>query len=89
VGSVRSVFVKVNSDPEYRAEYLRDPVGTLRKEGIKLTTNDEKQLMELTQILKKHLPELGELPRGYDALLDEVEGKHSPRKSGDPGPLIF
>ncbi len=89
MGSVRTVFVRVNSDPEYRAKYLKDPVGTLGKEGITLTTNDEKELMELIRILKKHLPKLGELPRGYDALLDEAEGKRSARKSGDPGPLII
>jgi hypothetical protein len=89
MGSVRTVFVRINSDPKYRAKLLRDPVGTLKNEGITLTASDEKELMELVRILKKHLPKLGELPRGYDALLDEVEGERSARKSGDPGPLII
>ncbi len=89
MGSIRSAFVKVNGDPNYRAKLIRDPVGTLTKEGIKLTTNNEKELRALFRILGKDLPELGELPAGYEALLDEVEGRHSTRKTGDPGPLII
>ena len=89
MGSVRSAFVKVNSDPNYRAELIRDPVGALKKEGITLTDNEQKDLMELVQIVRRHLPDLGELPSGYEALIDEVDGKHEARKTGDPGPLII
>lgn len=89
MGSIRSVFVKVNSNPRFRAKLLKDPVGTLKKEGYKLTSKNQKELKRLFRLLKKHLPELGELPAGYEALLDDVEGKHSSRKTGDPGPLII
>jgi len=89
MGSIRSTFVRVNSDPTYRARFLKDPISTLEKEGIKLTTKEGEDLTKLVRTLEKHLTKLGELPRGYDALIDEVEGKRSVRESGDPGPLII
>ena len=89
MGSIRSAFVKANSNPNYRAELIRDPVAALKKEGITLKAKEQKDLIELIGILRKHLPELGELPAGYEALIDEVEGKRKSRKTGDPGPLII
>ena len=89
MGSIRSTFVRVNSDPTYRARFLKDLVSTLEKEGSRLTTKEGEDLTKLVRTLGKHLTKLGELPRGYDARIDEVEGKPSRREGGDPGPLII
>ena len=89
MGSVRSAFAKVNRDPAFRAKFLKDPVGILEREGIVLSPRAKKELRSMVPIVKKHLPELSKIPRGYGALIAEVEGRHTSEKTDDPQMLII
>jgi hypothetical protein len=81
----RNVFVKVNSDAAYRAKFLKDPVGVLKSEGITLSATDQRELLAVIDDLKRALPNLGALPRGYEALIQEVgEGHHDGGRDEPP-----
>lgn len=92
MGSLRSAFVKVNSDPDYRAKFISDPVGVLRSEGIKLSAADAKDLRELAKIIQKNLPEIGKIPSGYEVIIEEVSGhkrrKHKPAPKDIPAHIV-
>lgn len=85
---VRETFVKVNTDATFRANFIKDPVGSLQGEGYALSDADQKQLMEMMEKMRKHLPDLGHLPSGYKDLIDEVAGGDPP-PGGDMGMLII
>ena len=85
----RSAFVKVNSDPDYRAKFLKDPIATLKAEGIQLSAQDQAQLLDTIKSIKANFPHLADLPAGYDMVINAVDGKKAARKTGDPGPMII
>jgi len=84
----RSAFVKVNSDPSYRAKFLKDPIGVLKSEGITLSAKDTKQLLETIEIIRSNVPDLSQLPAGYSRVINAVDKKTKDRMEGDPGPLV-
>jgi hypothetical protein len=84
----RNVFVKVNSDAAYRAKFIKDPIGVLSKEGITLKAKDQKQLLEVIDKIRKNIPNLGELPLGYERVVAAV-AMRGPDNKEDPTPLIL
>ena len=85
----RSAFVKVNSDPDFRASFIKDPVGTLEREGVHLSAKDQKELLDTINDIKKSISDLGELPAGQQRVINAVDRKVKKRMSGDPGPMII
>ncbi|MDA4121002.1 MAG: hypothetical protein OK404_01175 [Thaumarchaeota archaeon] len=68
---------------------MKDPVGVLENEGVKLSASAKKDLRSMVPIVMKHLPELGKIPSGYDNLIGEVAGHRPSGKDDDPAMLII
>lgn len=84
----RSAFVKVNSDPRFRAKFLKDPIAVLQSEGITLSAKDKEQLLDTIKTIRSSLPELAQLPAGFQGVINAVDMQEKERMTGDPGPLI-
>ena len=72
----RNLFVKVNTDPAYRAKFLKDPIRVLRSNGITLSAKNQKELLEVIDEVTKSLPNLGEMPKGYQRVVSAVQKHH-------------
>jgi hypothetical protein len=84
----RNVFVKINSNAAYRAKFIKDPIGVLAKEGVTLKAKDQKQLLAVIDKIRKNIPNLGELPMGYEAAITAV-ARNGPDTDEDPAPLLL
>ena len=89
MGSIKELFVKVNKDPAFRGQFLNDPAGTLKANGVSLSPAMEAELMALLPVVKKHLPDLSKVPMGYDPLLNEVDTGMQAGHTDDPSMLIL
>ncbi len=89
MSSIKDFFVMVNRDPKFRAEFLEDPAGTLEDCGVEVSAATLAEIREIIPIVKKHLPELANLPVGYNPLLDEVAHLKHRGHTEDPPPLIL
>lgn len=49
--NLKAIQERLNSDDDYRKEFLRDPVELFRKEGLILGDSDVKQLIDLVDEL--------------------------------------
>jgi hypothetical protein len=89
VGSIKDFFVMVNRDPKFRAEFLENPAEALEAYGVEVSARTLEEIKEIMPIVKKHLPELANIPVGYNALLDEVAHEKRGGHTDDPSPLII
>ncbi len=88
--SLRLFFLKVNKNSSFRAKFLADPAKVLAAEGITLSPDAEKEVIGLTKVFLRRLPELAVVPTGFDALLAEVAKEGSAKGSDDdPAMLIL
>jgi len=68
----RSLLIKVNTDPAYRAKFIKDPIGMLRRNGITLGAKDQKELLALIDDVRRSLPSLGKVPKGYEVVISTL-----------------
>jgi hypothetical protein len=50
---------RINNDARYRQEFLKDPVGTLRREGLTLSFDQERRLRDAVAKLVAAKPPVG------------------------------
>ena len=81
--------MKVNKDPAFRSQFINNPAETLKTYGITLPDATMQELMSIVPVIKKHLPELANIPQGYEALLDEVGHGKQGGHTDDPTMLIL
>jgi hypothetical protein len=89
MGSVKKFFVRVNSDAAFRAQFLKDPAGTLQNFGVTLSAAAQADLVSCVPIVMKHLPDLVNIPTEYDALITEVQTSYPAGDTNDPDMLIL
>lgn len=89
MGSIRDFFVMVNRDPKFRAEFLENPAKALEAYGVEVSARTLAEIKEVMPIVKKHLPELANIPVGYNGLLEEVAQEKRGGRTEDPSPLIL
>jgi len=50
---------RLNSDSQFRQEFLKDPIGLLRREGLVLSMEQERQLRQTVAKLQTAKPGVG------------------------------
>ena len=50
---------RLNSDSQFRQEFLKDPIGLLRREGLVLSMEQERQLRQTVAKLQTAKPAVG------------------------------
>ncbi len=95
--SLRRFFVKVNSDAVVRVHFLANPVKVLAAEGLTLSTKAKKEVLILTELLLRKLPDMAALPKGYEVevlediakSLDSQESELKSKKRYEDDPMMF
>jgi hypothetical protein len=59
-GSLKEFLQKVNSDHEFRAEFLSNPVGVLRDYGITLSESAQTELKQLVAEYRENMHSMSE-----------------------------
>lgn len=89
-GALKKFFIKVNTDAQYRLEFLHKPIETFMEAGIVLESARAEEVKNIIKILLESLPGLADIPTGYGALLLNVKAGKLPAPSQriDDDPLI-
>jgi hypothetical protein len=72
IESVQSFLSKLNSDAEFRNQFLDAPVGTLKKAHIELNSEDAVNLELAIGYLKDDIKHIFEMPAGSSEFLQEM-----------------
>ena len=87
----RRFFVEVNTDYKLRQKFLKYPVRVLQEAGLILDDEAKKEVVILRDILVEKIPDIAEIPREYEELLEEIRKSLSDKEisstsyDDDPG----
>jgi hypothetical protein len=68
----RRFFVEVNTDYKLRQKFLHEPVRVLQEAGLILGDEAKREVVILRDILVEKVPDIADLPREYEELLEEI-----------------
>jgi hypothetical protein len=70
--ALRRFLLKVNTDGEFRNQFLEDPITILRDAGLILSEEAIGEVRILRDILVNKVPDIADIPGEYEELFEEI-----------------